>query len=132
MITAITQGTDADYLAWIRTKSCCAPRLGVCGGDVVAAHVRRIANGAGTGIKPPYSAVPLCDKHHKEQHQYGESAVGGKEYLDKKRGEFVTEWAKGKLKQILGVESLKDALPDLVYAWAESVDLVKYLPSVFK
>lgn len=71
-------GSDAQFLEWIRTQPCAASHLGDCEGDVVAAHVRRIANGAGMGIKPDnYSAIPLCHKHHMLQHQKGESALVG-------------------------------------------------------
>ena len=69
-------GTDAEFLLWLRSQPCAAKHLGDCDGDIVAAHVRRIANGAGTGIKPDnYSAIPLCHKHHALQHQNGESAL---------------------------------------------------------
>lgn len=74
-------GTDAQFLEWIRRQPCAAAHLGGCDGDVVAAHVRRIANGAGTGIKPNnYSAIPLCHKHHALQHQHGESALVPSDY----------------------------------------------------
>jgi hypothetical protein len=68
-------GTDEEYLVWLRSQPCAASHLGDCEGDVVAAHVRRIANGAGTGIKPTFSAIPLCSKHHALQHSAGESAI---------------------------------------------------------
>lgn len=74
-------GTDAEFLLWIKSQPCAAEHLGDCNGDVVAAHVRRIANGAGTGIKPNnYSAIPLCHKHHALQHQNGESALVPKDH----------------------------------------------------
>lgn len=67
-------GTDKDYLEWLKTQECAAKHLGGCEGDIVAAHVRRISNGSGVGIKPKeFSAIPLCHRHHMLQHQKGES-----------------------------------------------------------
>jgi hypothetical protein len=45
-----------------------------CSGKVEAAHVRTGTDG-GTGMKPSDSwAIPLCNEHHREQHQIGEPA----------------------------------------------------------
>lgn len=108
-------GTDEQFLAWLRTQPCaCAKSLTGsidCGGDVVAAHVRRVANGAGTGIKPQYSAIPMCDAHHRWQHQHGETPFGGPEWFDKQRGEHLVRWVKSCLYERLGVTSLADVHP---------------------
>ena len=96
-------GSDDLFLEWLKTQECAwkdAPDRH--DGDIVAAHVRRIADGAGTGIKPQYSAIPLCNKHHLQQHQHGESHLGGKEWFDRKRIEYVEKWAMQQLKIVLG------------------------------
>jgi hypothetical protein len=58
---------NPEYLSFIRSKPCL-----ICGRKAVAAHVRDLAFGGGTNLKPPdYCTVPLCDdpyaviNHHK-------------------------------------------------------------------
>ena len=54
--------TYADY---IRSLSCSIPG---CPNKSILAH-QRILGGGGTSKRPPDThAVPLCDKHHKEEH----------------------------------------------------------------
>lgn len=125
-------GTDAEFLAWLKTRPCAASHLGGCEGDVVAAHVRRVSSGAGMGIKPEYSAIPLCHKHHMLQHQSGESALGGPEWFDKARAKFIQAWAHERLLVALGVESLADASPAMVRDWAARFDLLAALPGVYR
>lgn len=103
-------GNDAAFLKWIKTQRC-AVRNKECAGDVVPAHVRRVASGAGTGVKPPYSAIPLCDFHHKIQHAQGESALGGKEWFDRARVRVLGEWAKEAFKDSIELDSLGDLSP---------------------
>ena len=69
-----------DYLNFIRSKPCL-----ICHKKAVAAHVRNLAFGGGTGLKPPdYCAVPLCDnpydaiRHHK---QLDTTGINDFEYL---------------------------------------------------
>jgi hypothetical protein len=103
-------GSDAEYLAWLRSQPCC-----YCKADhepSEAAHVRRVANGAGTGIKPPYSAISLCHQHHALQHQHGESALGGKDWSDRQLGRQRTEWIKSRLYAMLEVTSLTECPPE--------------------
>lgn len=120
-------GTDAHYHAWVVQQPCCAD--GKHEGDVVGAHVRRIANGSGTAIKPPYSEIPLCHAHHSAQHQRGESAIGGKEWCDKRRIEHVQQWAWETLKAQLGFESWADVPPARLAEWAVAQSVDNYLPS---
>lgn len=66
---------DEGYLDWIRQQPCC-----ICGDDVFveAAHLRVGSinvgkNGTGMGEKPSDKwALPLCGKHHREQHSMNE------------------------------------------------------------
>jgi hypothetical protein len=127
-------GTDAGYLSWVRSEPCMVGggSYGPCGGDVVAAHVRRIANGAGTGIKPEFSAVPLCATHHGEQHQHGESALGDKDWWDRRRADYLTAWARRRLEAMLGVESIGDASPEAVLAWAQRHNVAHLLPREYR
>lgn len=140
-------GTDEEYRAWVKSQPCCAEEEmlvhdgGIGGshldyrphsGDVVAAHVRRIADGAGTGIKPPYSAIPLCDNHHRQQHDRGESAIGGKEWLDKQRNKYLKEWASKTLAAKLGYDSMGMVPPDELANWAMERGLLDTLPPMYR
>lgn len=129
-------GPDSAFLDWLRIQPCarCAwvPHYEM---DTFvsceAAHVRRIADGAGVAIKPPYSAIPLCHRCHAEQHQHGESALGGKEWVDRKRVHYVTEWVWQALKAQLGYEHWNLVPPETLYAWAEQHGLEDCLPPTY-
>lgn len=127
-------GSDAEYRAWVERQDClvqtsaAATTVARCEGDVVAAHVRRIVDGAGTGIKPEYACVPLCDHHHRLQHQHGESAIGGKEYLNRMRIKYVHRWCWERTKELLGIAHWNEAAPVILKAWAVERNLTKYLP----
>jgi len=121
-------GTDAEFLAWLRRMPCA-----VCNGEPAeAAHVRRVADGAGTGIKPQYSAIPLCHEHHALQHQKGESAIGGKEWCDRQRIEHVQNWAWAKIKSDLGYESMADVPPAELRQWAVETGVDRFLPEDYR
>lgn len=124
-------GTDKDFLNWLKSQKC-ACKDQECTGQVVPAHVRRVANGAGTGIKPEYSAIALCHHHHSKQHNDGESALGGKEWFDKQRIAHVERWAWETLKATFGIESWTQVDPALLYEWAAEKGVEKYLPAVYK
>lgn len=105
-------GTDEEFLDWLKEQDCCyhdAPDRH--DGQTVPAHVRRIADGAGTGIKPEYSAVPLCNKHHLQQHQHGESHLGGKEWFDRQRIIWIEKWCRERLRTLSGVDTLTKLSP---------------------
>lgn len=128
-------GSDEEFLAWVKSQPCCAYEMVVgfwCKGDVVAAHVRRVANGAGTGIKPTYSAIALCDAHHQLQHQKGESAIsdGDDEWFDRQRASHVTKWASHKLANMLGHPSMGFVPSEALRGWAMRFELLQYLPGV--
>lgn len=131
-------GADSNFLAWLRQQRCVADvgmlphEQKACGGMIVAAHVLRIANGAGKGIKPEYSAIPLCDKHHRLQHQHGESYVGGADHFDKQRIRHLQNWGWQRLKEQLGVESMTALEPGRLVAWAENKGVVEALPRAYR
>lgn len=130
-------GTDEEYLEWCRNQKCAhcskAPEWEM---DTFiaseAAHVRRVANGAGTAIKPPYSAIPLCSGCHKEQHRVGEDAIGGKDKVDKMRLDHVKRWAWESMRQIFGVESMREADPVAVLTWAKDHGIERHLPGSYR
>lgn len=126
-------GTDADYRAWLRRQSC-AYRSGVigCEGGSEAAHVRRVADGAGTGIKPEYSAIPLCAGHHRIQHSHGEGALGGRQWFDKQRIEYLVQWCWETLKTHLGHESWAEVPPRRLCDWAVEHDVFRFLPEAHR
>ncbi len=130
-------GTDEEYLDWCRAQKCAhcgkAPRWEM---ETFiwseAAHVRRVANGAGTAIKPPFSAIPLCHDDHQKQHQHGEDAIGGKDKFDKLRLDHVKRWAWETMRQIFDVESMREANPADVLAWARSHGIERHLPVSYR
>jgi hypothetical protein len=123
-------GTDEGYLIWLRFQKCAFPS-GHCDGDVVAAHVRRIADGAGMGHKPPFSALPLCHYHHSLQHQQGEAAVAPPERWDAEKLKHLEEWAWSRLKKQFDVEHMYELDPKRLWMWALSHDVEKFLPPSF-
>lgn len=75
-------GTDIQFLSWVSYQP------SVIDGEYlphfdnkgfprnIACHVRRLRSGAGMGIKPPFSAVPMTDVQHRIQSgQEGEVRV---------------------------------------------------------
>jgi hypothetical protein len=135
-------GSDEDYLGYIRDQKCakCKWTPHWHGADYVpceAAHVRRIAQGAGTSIKPAYSAIPLCPTRmgvegcHARQHREGESALGGKEHVDKLRIHHVQEWVWAALKQHLSYEHMNQVPPAVLVAWAEAHGVLDYVPDEY-
>ena len=121
-------GSDEDYLKWLRERKCAVINCREFTPPSEAAHVRRIASGAGVGIKPPYSAIPLCHYHHSLQHQSGESAIGGSDHLDRLRIDYLQTWGWERLKTILGYQHWNEVPPDVLKRWAETNDLSNYLP----
>jgi len=124
-------GTDDEFLAWIRKQPCAwdGKQCLADGNPVIAAHNRRVANGSGTGIKPPYSAIPLCYKRHQAQTDHGYSAVGGRDWWDKKRIEYLQQWCWETLKAKLGYDSWKQVPPWKLKEWALEHDLERFIPN---
>lgn len=70
------------YRKWIRGHECLV-KSAECKGPMEAAHIR-IGTDGGTGFKPSdWWTLPLCDKHHAEQHT-GERSFYAKYKLDPK------------------------------------------------
>lgn len=103
---AFQYGTDAQFLKWVSTQP------SIFGGwnqtnpnRNIPCHVRRIHCGAGMGIKPPFSAVPMTDEQHKLQsgrngqarclQTYRDTTCSPEkagEWFEKKRDEMVKKW----------------------------------------
>lgn len=127
-------GSDAQFLEWLRGQPCAAAKLvgAPCAGDVVAAHVRRVSEGAGTGIKPPYCAVPMCNNHHSLSHQHGDGVIGAREWWDQQRINNVQQWAWQALKKKLGYEHWNQVPPHVLSDWAEQSGVGLLLPNVYR
>lgn len=73
LIAAAKKGTYKQYLRWVSYQSSILDGTfseyhdGV--GRCIPCHIRRVSYGAGTGIKPPYKAVPMTfDQHALQSH----------------------------------------------------------------
>lgn len=126
-------GSDEEYLAWLRKQRCAyTNELGGENDSIDAAHVRRVSDGSGVGLKPKYSAIPLKHSIHVLQHNSGESFLKDQEWFDKKRIEYVSEWAWETLKNKLGYDSWAAVPPILLCNWSSERGLFDYLPSRYK
>ncbi|MBU2708848.1 DUF968 domain-containing protein [Zooshikella marina] len=121
-------GSDKAFLAWLRQQPCAICKRKA---PSEAAHVRRVANGAGVGIKPEYSAIPLCHEHHSAQHQSGESAIGGVEKVDRLRLKYLAEWSSEALKQLLSVDHWYNCMPEDLRAWTIQNNIQQHLPVAY-
>lgn len=129
-------GTDDAFRAWIQRKpSWHSGKFSeyVEGeGRCIAAHVRRVADGAGTGHKPDYACVPLTDAEHKTQHAHGETALAPQAEWDKARIQYVEDWCWDAIKTALGKASMADVPPAELLAWAQKRDVANYLPECYR
>jgi hypothetical protein len=84
---------DKRFRKWLQTLPCC-----VCGqfaeyvngeGRSHAAHVR---HKSGIATKPLFQAVPLCYKHHEEQHRKGHNWFMSMEMWLKLADTYYKKW----------------------------------------
>lgn len=129
-------GTDAEFREWIQKQpSWHSGKFSeyVNGeGRCIAAHVRRVANGAGTSIKPEYACVPLTDAEHSLQHQDGESALATTEEWDRARIEYVEQWCWNTIKSALKRGSMAAVPPHELESWAIQHGVENYLPACYR
>lgn len=153
-------GSDEKFLEWVRRQNCVVTGkkndpdwVSRDTDPVVAAHVRRVAAGAGTGIKPEYSAVPLVNSLHRLQHNKGESAVMPKGRWDELANKTLEKWCSETLLRMLA-ESLAAESPggkgravcrvsgfvragwacmppNQLLLWAEQRELQSLIPSLY-
>ncbi len=93
---AKAKGTTEEYFKWLSYMPSAVTKLygeytdGVGRND--PAHFRTVEHGAGTGIKPPYSGIPLTHDEHMLQHQKGCSVIGDKDWWTKQSIKHLTMW----------------------------------------
>jgi hypothetical protein len=134
-----TLGLDAEFLQWLRLQVCwyCSKQDSSAADDggpqvffVQAAHVRRINKGAGTSVKPPYSAIPLCSTCHGIQHAVGESGIASSEWWESNAARAREEWGHMKLRDKFGAASITQSVSlEVLYRWLTNNDLLNYLPA---
>ncbi len=129
-------GNDAQFLQWCRGQPHCWHCGGAAGDTglhgielaIQAAHVRRVGNGAGTGTKPPFSAIPLCNVCHGIQHAVGESGLGPPEWWDSKAAKAREEWGHERLREHFGTEHVSQTVSaDDLWTWLRTHDLLRYV-----
>ncbi len=130
-------GSDNDYNQWVkRQKSAYSGRFSEYhdNGDrfCVPAHYRKVSEGSGTGIKPDYSTIPLTNDEHQKQHQHGYGVIGDEHWWQVQRINHVQRWCWETLRAQLGYESWSQVPPRVMYRWAESKGLDKYLPYQYR
>lgn len=133
-------GTDKQFREWIQTRPSAISgefSESVNGeGRCEAAHVRR-AGEAGTGYKPEYACIPLTHTEHHIQHTQGESALKPREWFDKMRIEYVTNWARFSLLDQLSAktgeqyEGFREVPPKVLRQWCLEHGLTPYLPKEY-
>ena len=121
-------GGDDDYLAWVRLQ-----KSAVDGafseyingeGRCEAAHFRSVADGAGMGYKPTYSAIPLTHAQHEVQHREGYAGVGGKDWFDKTALAHASRWAKERMCSAFNISSLSWLEPEEFMEWCATKDVL--------
>lgn len=58
------------HLQWLRGRPCALAGAG-CAGPIIAAHVDFLGEKGMATKTEDWNAIPLCDKHHHEQHSIG-------------------------------------------------------------
>lgn len=148
-------GSDDEFLEWVRTQPSCLSgnqdwdeKRGE--GRCEAAHVRRVSEGSGTAIKPPYFAVPLTHEEHRWQHDKGEFAAiekfapqmvkhygkkhltnedGAAQWFERQANKYRFEWASSRLARALNhVDGRSYCSPDEVLEWARKCGLERFFP----
>ncbi len=81
-------GEDKPYLDWLELQPCKS-----CGAiphwqlevfmKNTACHVRRVARGSGTGIKPPWNATTMCFYCHQKEHSQGQASLAPSRQFDR-------------------------------------------------
>jgi hypothetical protein len=90
------KGTDKEFLLWLRKRPSALSGKMDYDPDTgesfcVAAHFRTAKN-SGTGCKPEYSAIPLTDAEHKEQHRIGQFNFKKRDWWERMTKYYLTIW----------------------------------------
>ena len=75
---------DREFLAWIRKQASAKSGQTPC----IAAHYRTAKN-SGIGCKPLYSAIPLTNEEHMEQHRIGQYNFSPREWWESQVKKYV-------------------------------------------
>ena len=139
-------GTDNQYIAWCKTQECCVTGSRDYNDGAFAvdyAHVRR-AGAAGTGIKPPFSGVPLCHRIHDIQHRQGEQAAlnaylfktndeeHAKRWFDERASWHLARWSKNQFLALQQQNYISNMPPSTIVEWAKDNSLAEHIPTEFK
>ncbi len=127
-------GTDDQYNKWVRSlPSAISKRVGTPGDPIEAAHIRMVAEGAGTGIKNQYGTIPLLKSEHRLQTDKGYDAIGGKEKLTRLLCRYRLDWAKEVVKYRLGTfESFAQIPPAYFIHFCRANGIEKFLPKEYR
>ena len=127
-------GHDKEFLQWLRKENNCAAcdHPGSQDNPIVAAHYRKVSDGAGTGIKPEYSAVALCDRCHQKQHAQGYSALAPIDTWEKWVAMARQMWGHDQLRRIFGATSMTAVPASMVLQWLDARGLMRTLPREFQ
>lgn len=128
-------GKDVEFLQWCRGRENCfaCSAIGTEDNPIQAAHYRKVADGAGTGIKPPYSALPLCRKCHGIQTDGGYSEVAPEKQWEKWVAVARQNWGHQQMRDIFdGCESMTEVPVEWVLTWAREYDLMRYIPEGYR
>lgn len=127
-------GPDSNFLQWCRGQLVCwaCNATGEKDNPIQAAHYRKVAAGAGTGIKPPYCALPLCRKCHLKQHDKGYSAIATVEIWEGWAAKARQEWGHQRLREIFHTTSMTAVPQSFVLEWMEEQELGHLIPKDFR
>ncbi|MEF8794013.1 hypothetical protein [Thiohalorhabdus sp.] len=146
-------GSEERFAEWVRTHPCA-----VCGRydydrdtgrqATQYAHVTRVSAGSGKSVKPPYHGFPLCDYHHRNQHNNGWIALyqaaeeekghtptaisreEARDWADRKAARYRSAWAHERFRAECGVESLAQAPPEAIRGTAAILGIGWALPDL--
>ena len=129
-------GKDAEFLQWVRKQDVCWCCNHIPGDDlnqpaIQAAHYRKVASGAGTAVKPPYSAIPLCSRCHGRQHQHGYSVLGTTDWWEEKVAKARQKWGHERMRGLFRTESMTAVPAQHVVEWALENELQALIPSEY-
>ena len=150
-------GSDKQYLEWVRQQPCAITgefdynkdeATGEAREQCEAAHYRSISGGAGVGIKPEFSAIPLLRQWHMAQTADGHAVfsgqlrsgsegidkeTAGRIWMEKKSHEYLAKWASHKLAQDYFVQpSMGYVNPRDLRKWASGHGIEHWLPPAYR
>lgn len=126
-------GKDAGYLQWVRQQERCQQcnNPGTEEAPIQAAHYRKVGSGAGTGVKPPFSAVSLCSTCHATQHAKGYSALAPVGVWEAWVASTKAGWGHQRMRDIFETESMTAVPAQYVVEWALEHELNALIPQEF-